>query len=112
MLALESCSSLTFHSDELAIDLANMTLWETATQQEMGVKVVALDFQRTLVTIHNQTFQQVRRRAPPLRQGATYTLEAPFASEIRRGEFFGYGFHHQPCTPGSESQCWYVRAVS
>lgn len=61
MLALESCSSLTFHSN----DLANITLWETATQQEVFVKDVVLDFQRTLVTISDQAFKQVRYGAPP-----------------------------------------------
>ena len=64
LLALESCSSLTFHSDELAIDLANITLWESATQQEVFVKDVVLDFQRTLVTIPDQAFEQVRYGAP------------------------------------------------
>ena len=111
MLALQSCTSLTFHSDELAVDLANMTLWATDTKQEIDVEVVSLDFQRTLVTIHNQTFHQVRRRASPLCQGTTYTVEVSFASEMRRGGYFGYGFHHQPCTPGSQSQCWYVLLV-
>ena len=106
MFALKSCSSLTFHSDELAIDLANITLWETNTQQEVFVKDVVLDFQRTLVTIPDQAFEQVRYGAPPLCQGTTYTVLVPFASEMRRGRFYGYGFHHQPCTPGSESQCW------
>ena len=108
LLAVESCSSLTFHSDELAIHLANITLWETASQKDISVQEVVLDFQRTLVTIPGQAFQQVGCGAPPRCQGTTYTLLVPFSSEMRRGRFFGYGFHHQPCTPGAEAQCWWV----
>ena len=55
--------SLTFHSDELAINLANISITQMESQPEPFLpQEIVLDFQRTFVTISlgaDAPFQQV-----------------------------------------------------
>ena len=61
--ALATQPTLTFHSDELAINLANISITQMESQPEPFLpQEIVLDFQRTFVTISlaaDAPFQQV-----------------------------------------------------
>ena len=120
--ALATQPSLTFHSDELAVNLANVSITRMDSQPEPFLpEQIVLDFQRTFVTLilgADTPFQQVllfyymqKQMTDIAFKGVIYNVMVHFASSKRRGNFFAYGFHHQPCTPGSAMQCWYLRTI-
>ena len=114
--AVATQPSLTFHSDELAINLANISITRMDSQPLPFLpQEIVLDFQRTFVTLilgADEPFQQVLLLSISIQygvyrhQGSIYNVMVHFASTKRRGNFFAYGFHHQPCLPGSTMQCW------
>ena len=70
---------LTFHSDELALNLANISITETASQSvQITPKQIIVDFQRTFVTL-------VLPEEFPFREGRTYNMLVNFSSTKRRG---------------------------
>ena len=120
--ALATQPSLTFHSDELAVNLANVSITRMDSQPEPFLpEQIVLDFQRTFVTLilgADTPFQQVllfyymqKQMTDITFKGVIYNVMVHFASSKRRGNFLAYGFHHQPCTPGSAMQCWYLRTI-
>ena len=72
---------LTFHSDELALNLANISITEMAlATQSVAItpKQIIVDFQRTFVTL-------VLPEEFPFREGRTYNMLVNFSSTKRRG---------------------------
>ena len=77
--ALATQQMLTFHSDELAINLVNVSLTEMGSQPEPFLpQQIILDFQRTFVTL-------VLPGERPFQAGKTYNLLVEFSSTKRRG---------------------------
>ena len=77
--ALATQQMLTFHSDELAINLVNVSLTEMGSQPEPFLpQQIILDFQRTFVTL-------VLPGERPFQEGKTYNLLVEFSSTKRRG---------------------------
>ena len=77
--AVATQERLTFHSDELAINLANISLTEMGSQPVPFLpQKIILDFQRTFVTL---VFPGER----PFQQGKTYNVLVNFSSTKRRG---------------------------
>ena len=77
--ALATQQMLTFHSDELAINLANISLTEMGSQPVPFLpQKIILDFQRTFVTL-------VLPGERPFQQGKTYNVLVEFSSTKRRG---------------------------
>ena len=70
---------LTFHSDELALNLANISITEMASQSvQITPKQIIVDFQRTFVTlVLPEEFQ--------FQEGRTYNMLVNFSSTKRRG---------------------------
>ena len=76
--ALASQPRLTFHSDELAINLSNISITEMGSQPVPFLpQQIVLDFQRTFVTL-------VLPGESPFQQGKTYNVLVNFSSTKRR----------------------------
>jgi hypothetical protein len=111
LLARSTQPALTFHSDELALQLANITLAEAlAPTISIEFEEIVIDFQRTFVTV-------ILPATNPFQEGRAYSLIVPFSSIMERdyfdsdyfdSDYFAYGFYHQPCSPDGAAQCWYT----